>query len=312
MKGKTEMKIAGDATKLVGNTPMVWLDRIADGTSARIAGKLEFYNPASSAKDRIGVAMIEAAERDGLIKKDTVIVEPTTGNTGVALAFACAAKGYKLIIIMPDDAPEEKRRIMQTFGAEIVLTPARDMMRGAIERADEIVAKDSKYLMLQQFKNPANPETHRRTTAEEIWSDTDGNVDFLVAGVGTGGTITGIAEVIKQRKESFKTVAVEPADSAILSGGRPGMHSILGIGAGFVPDVLNTDIIDETIPVKTNDAIETSRLLASKEGLLAGISSGAAVYAALKVAAREENKDKLIVVILPDTGERYLTTDLFQ
>ena len=306
------MKIAEDATKLVGNTPMVWLDRISNGTSARIAGKLEFFNPASSAKDRIGVAMIEAAERDGRIKKDTVIVEPTTGNTGVALAFACAAKGYKLIIIMPDDAPEEKRRILQTFGAEVVLTPAKDMMRGAIERADEIVAEDSKCLMLQQFKNPANPETHRRTTAEEIWRDTDGKVDFLVAGVGTGGTITGIAEVIKQKKESFKAIAVEPADSAILSGGCPGIHAILGIGAGFVPDVLNTDIIDEIISVKTNDAIKTSRLLASKEGLLAGISSGAAVYAALNVAARAENKDKLIVVILPDTGERYLTTDLFR
>lgn len=305
------MNIAKNAIDLVGGTPMVWLDRIADGTSARIAGKLEFFNPTSSIKDRVGVAMLEAAERDGLIKEDTVIVEPSTGNTGVALAFACAARGYKLIVIMPDDAPEEKRRIVEAFGAKVVLTPAKDIMRGAVERAGEIVEKDSRHLMLQQFKNSANPDMHRRTTGEEIWNDTEGKVDFLVAGVGTGGTITGITEAIKSKKESFKAIAVEPADSPVLSGGDPGMHAIQGLGAGFIPDVLNMDIIDEVIPVKTIDAVKTSRLLASKEGLLTGISSGAAVWAAMNVANRKENRDKLIVVILPDTGERYLTTDLF-
>lgn len=305
------MNIAENAIDLVGGTPMVWLDRIADGTSARIAGKLEFFNPASSIKDRVGVAMLDAAERDGLIKEDTVIVEPSTGNTGVALAFACAARGYKLIVIMPDDAPEEKRRIVEAFGAKVVLTPAKDIMRGAVERAGEIVEKDSRHLMLQQFKNSANPDMHRRTTGEEIWNDTDGKVDFLVAGVGTGGTITGVTEAIKPKKESFKAIAVEPADSPVLSGGCPGMHAIQGLGAGFIPDVLNMDIIDEVIPVKTIDAAKTSRLLASKEGLLTGISSGAAVWAAMNVANRKENRDKLIVVILPDTGERYLTTDLF-
>lgn len=305
------MNIAKNAIDLVGGTPMVWLDRIADGTSARIAGKLEFFNPTSSIKDRVGVAMLEAAERDGLIKEDTVIVEPSTGNTGVALAFACAARGYKLIVIMPDDAPEEKRRIVEAFGAKVVLTPAKDIMRGAVERAGEIVEKDSRHLMLQQFKNSANPDMHRRTTGEEIWNDTEGKVDFLVAGVGTGGTITGITEAIKPKKESFKAIAVEPADSPVLSGGDPGMHAIQGLGAGFIPDVLNMDIIDEVIPVKTIDAVKTSRLLASKEGLLTGISSGAAVWAAMNVANRKENRDKLIVVILPDTGERYLTTDLF-
>ncbi len=305
------MNIAKNAIDLVGGTPMVWLDRIADGTSARIAAKLEFFNPTSSIKDRVGVAMLEAAERDGLIKEDTVIVEPSTGNTGVALAFACAAKGYKLIVIMPDDAPEEKRRIVEAFGAKVVLTPAKDIMRGAVERAGEIVAKDSRHLMLQQFKNSANPDMHRRTTGEEIWNDTEGKVDFLVAGVGTGGTITGVTEAIKPKKESFRTIAVEPADSPVLSGGDPGMHAIQGLGAGFIPDVLNMDIIDEVIPVKTGDAVKTSRLLASKEGLLTGISSGAAVWAAMNVANRKENRDKLIVVILPDTGERYLTTDLF-
>lgn len=305
------MNIAENAIDLVGGTPMVWLDRIADGTSARIAGKLEFFNPASSIKDRVGVAMLDAAERDGLIKEDTVIVEPSTGNTGVALAFACAARGYKLIVIMPDDAPEEKRRIVEAFGAKVVLTPAKDIMRGAVERAGEIVEKDSRHLMLQQFKNSANPDMHRRTTGEEIWNDTDGKVDFLVAGVGTGGTITGVTEAIKPKKESFKAIAVEPADSPVLSGGCPGMHAIQGLGAGFIPDVLNMDIIDEVIPVKTIDAVKTSRLLASKEGLLTGISSGAAVWAAMNVANRKENRDKLIVVILPDTGERYLTTDLF-
>jgi cysteine synthase A len=306
------MKIARDATELIGNTPMVWLDRIGHGTPGRIAGKLEFYNPLSSVKDRIGVAMIEAAIAQGKIHKDTIIIEPTSGNTGLALAFVCAAKGYRLMITMPEDAPEEKCAILESFGVEVVLTPAADGMRGAIEYAQKIAEGNGRYFIPQQFKNPANPEIHRRTTAEEIWRDTDGKVDYLVAGVGTGGTLTGVAEVIKERKESFKVVAVEPADSAVLSGGSPGLHKIQGIGAGFIPDVLNRDIIDEVIPVKTADATEVSRALARKEGILAGISSGAAVWAALQVALRAENEHKLIVAILPDTGERYLTTDLFK
>lgn len=306
------MKIAGDATKLVGNTPMVWLDRLAEGLPGRIAAKLEFYNPLSSVKDRIGVAMIEAAEQAGKLTKDTIILEPTSGNTGVALAFACAAKGYKLKITMPENAPEEKRRIMESFGAEVILTPEDEGMQGAIDRANEVAQGNGRYFIPQQFENPANPDMHRRTTAEEIWSDTDGQVDFLVSGVGTGGTITGVSEVIKGRKKSFKAVAVEPADSAVLSGESPGLHGIQGIGAGFIPKILNKDIIDEIIAVQTNDAAETTRALARKEGILAGISSGAAAWAALQVASRSENKDKLIVVILADTGERYLTTDLFR
>jgi len=305
------MKIVSDVTKLIGNTPMVWLDRINDGLPGRIAGKLEFYNPASSIKDRIGVSMIEDAEQQGLIKEDTIILEPTSGNTGVALAFVCAARGYKLALTMPEDMSEERRRILEAFGVELILTPVSEGMVGAVEQALELAESDSRYLILQQFRNPANPEIHRKTTAEEIWRDTDGQVDFVVAGVGTGGTITGIAEVLKERKSSFKAIAVEPSDSPVLSGGKPGIHRIQGIGAGFTPDVLNLDVIDEVIPVETRDATMITRALALREGLLVGISSGAAVYAALEVARREENRDKLIVAILPDTGERYLTTDLF-
>lgn len=255
--------------------------------------------------------MIEAAEREGLINEDTIILEPTSGNTGIALAFVCAAKGYKLALTMPEDMSEERRRILAALGAELILTPIDEGMAGAVERARELAAEDSRYFIPQQFENPANPEIHRKTTAEEIWRDTDGKADFIVAGIGTGGTITGIGEVIKQRKPSFKVVAVEPADSAVLSGEEPGVHEIQGLGAGFIPKVLNREVIDEIIPVGTRDAIRTARSLARSEGLLVGISSGAAVYAALEIAGREENKDKLIVAILPDTGERYLTTNLF-
>lgn len=305
------MKIAGNITELIGNTPMVWLDRITSGLPGRIAGKLEFYNPASSVKDRIGVAMIEAAEQEGLINEDTIIVEPTSGNTGISLATVCAARGYKLVLTMPEDMSNERCRILDALGAELILTPIDDGMAGAVERAMKLVETDSRYIILQQFKNPANPEAHRKTTAEEIWRDTDGGIDFLVAGVGTGGTITGISEVIKPRKPSFKTIAVEPANSSILLDGEPGMHGIQGIGAGFIPEVLNRDIIDEVIPVGTRDAIKFARMLIRKEGLLVGISSGAAVCAALEIAGRSENRDKLIVTILPDLADRYLTSDLF-
>ena len=305
------MKIAGDVTQLIGNTPLVWLDRLAEDLPGRVAGKLESFNPLSSVKDRIGAAMIEAAERDGRIGKDTILLEPTSGNTGVALAFVCAAKGYRLVLTMPESMSRERRDILGALGAEIILTPASEGMVGAVERARELAATDSRYLVPQQFENAANPEVHRRTTAEEIWRDTDGQVDFVVAGVGTGGTITGVAEVIKQRKASFKVVAVEPADSPVLSGGKPGSHRIQGIGAGFVPKVLNRDVLDEIVTVKNEDAASTARLLARKAGILAGISSGAAVWAALQVAGRPENQGKLIVTVLPDTGERYLTTDLF-
>lgn len=305
------MKIAGNITELIGNTPMVWLDRMTSGLPGRIAGKLEFYNPASSVKDRIGVAMIDAAEKEGLINEDTIIVEPTSGNTGISLATVCAARGYKLVLTMPEDMSNERCRILDALGAELILTPIDDGMAGAVERAMKLVETDSRYIILQQFKNPANPEAHRKTTAEEIWKDTDGGVDFLVAGVGTGGTITGISEVIKPRKPSFKTIAVEPANSSILLDGEPGMHGIQGIGAGFIPEVLNRDIIDEVIAVGTRDAIKFARLLIRKEGILVGISSGAAVCAALEIAGRPENRDKLIVAILPDLADRYLTSDLF-
>jgi cysteine synthase A len=305
------MKIANNVTELIGNTPLVYLDRIAGGLPGRIAGKLECFNPVSSVKDRIGVSMIEAAERQGLIKKDTTILEPTSGNTGVALAFVCAAKGYKLTLTMPESMSQERRRILEALGAKIVLTPPEEGMVGAVNRALELAEQDSRYFIPQQFENDANPDIHRRTTAEEIWRDTDGCVDFVVAGVGTGGTISGVAEVIKQRRPSFKAIAVEPEESAVLSGGKPGLHGIQGIGAGFVPKVLRKDLIDEVIRTDTEQAADTARQLARKEGILAGISSGAAVWAALKVAQREENRGKLIVVILPDTGERYLTTDLF-
>ena len=306
------MNIASDITRLIGHTPMVWLDRLAEGLPGRVAAKLEFFNPLSSVKDRIGLAMIEAAEREGRIRSDTIILEPTSGNTGVALAFVCAARGYKLVLTMPESMSEERRRILRAMGAELILTPADRGMTGAVERARELSAQNSRYFVPQQFENPANPEVHRRTTAEEIWRDTDGRADVLVAGVGTGGTITGVAEVIKARKPSFRAVAVEPAESAVLSGQPPHPHGIQGIGAGFVPAVLNRKVIDEVLTVPTAKAAETARTLAVREGIFAGISSGAAVAAALQVAKRAESRGKLIVTILTDTGERYLTTPLFR
>lgn len=306
------MRIAQDVTKLIGNTPLVWLNQATKGLPGKIAAKLEYFNPGSSVKDRIGLAMIEAAEQAGLLNKDTVLVEPTSGNTGVALAFVAAARGYKLILTMPESMSEERRRILKAFGAELVLTPASEGMSGAVKRAQELAASDKKYFVLQQFENPANPEIHRKTTAEEIWNDTDGKADFIVAGVGTGGTITGISEVLKQRKPSFKAVAVEPIDSPVLSGGKPGPHRIQGIGAGFVPKVFKKEAVDEIIQVQVNDAFATARDLAQREGIFVGISSGAAAWAAIEIAKRKENEGKLIVVILPDTGERYLSTDLFK
>ncbi len=306
------MKIANNVTELVGNTPLVRLNRLTEGAKAEVVAKLEFYNPAHSVKDRIGVAMIDAAERAGLINKDTTLVEPTSGNTGIALAFVAAARGYKLILTMPETMSKERRMLLRAYGAELVLTPGPDGMNGAIRKAEEIAAQDpEKYFIPQQFKNPANPEIHRKTTAEEIWRDTDGKVDYLVAGVGTGGTITGVGEVIKSRKPSFKAIAVEPDASPVLSGGVKGPHPIQGIGAGFIPDVLNTQIYDEIIRVKNEDAFQTARRLAREEGLLVGISSGAATWAALEVANRRENAGKLIVVIIPSFGERYLSTPLF-
>lgn len=305
------MNIAKDITELVGNTPLVWLDKISMGLRARMAGKLEFYNPASNVKDRIGVSMVLAAEREGRIKPGMTIVEPTSGNTGIALAWVSAAKGYKLILTMPESMTYERKKLLDFLGAEIVLTPAEEGMVGAVERANEIVAESGKAFMLQQFKNPANPQIHRETTAKEIWNDTDGKVDIFICGVGTGGTITGVGEVLKSQKSSILIVAVEPANSSVLLGGRPGPHKIQGIGAGFIPDVLNTEIIDEVISIENFEAFETARRLAKEEGILAGISSGAAVAAAIKVARRNESKDKNIVVVLPDTAERYLSTELF-
>jgi cysteine synthase A len=305
------MKIAKDITKLVGNTPLVYLHRITRDCVATVVGKLEFFNPCASVKDRIGLSMIEAAEKEGKINKDSIILEPTSGNTGIALAFVCAVKGYKLVLTMPETMSVERRQLLSAFGAKLLLTPGTEGMSGAVKKAEELAKTDKRYFIPQQFNNPANPEIHRRTTAKEIWEDTEGKVDILVAGVGTGGTITGVAEVIKKKKPTFSAIAVEPKDSAVLSGGKPGPHKIQGIGAGFVPKVLNTKIIDEIIQVSNEDAFATARRLTQEEGILAGISSGAAVCAALEMARRKENKGKLIVVLLPDTGERYLSTQLF-
>jgi len=305
------MKIANDVTELVGNTPLVRLRRLTEGCVAEVVAKLEFYNPAHSVKDRIGVSMIEAAEQAGLIKPDTIILEPTSGNTGIALAFVCASKGYQCVLIMPDTMSKERRALLRAYGADLVLTPGSEGMPGAIKKAEEMAAADQRYFIPQQFQNPANPAIHRRTTAEEIWRDTDGQADILVAGIGTGGTITGVGEALKARKPSFRCVAVEPDASPVLSGGMKGPHPIQGIGAGFVPDVLNLQIIDEIVRVKAEDAFEIARRMAREEGLLVGISSGAATWAALQVARRPENAGKLIVVIIPSFGERYLSTALF-
>jgi cysteine synthase len=302
--------IFDDITKTIGRTPLVRLNRITRGLDCQIAVKCEFFNPLSSVKDRIGVSMIEAGERDGHIRKDTVIVEPTSGNTGIALAFVCAAKGYRLILTMPDTMSVERRVLLRMLGAELVLTPGAEGMPGAIRKAEQIVKENSNSFMPQQFKNPANPEIHRRTTAVEIWDDTNGAVDALVAGVGTGGTITGVGEVIKKKKPSFKCIAVEPVDSAVISGGKPGPHKIQGIGAGFIPEVLNTAMVDEVIKVANDDAFAMARRLAREEGILAGISSGANVWAAVEYGRRPENKAKLIVTVAPSTGERYLSTPL--
>jgi len=306
-------KIYEDLTKTVGNTPLVRLNRVTKGLDATVVAKLELFNPLGSVKDRIGVAMIEAAEKGGRIKDDTIILEPTSGNTGIALAFVCAAKGYKLVLVMPETMSIERRKLLKAQGADLVLTPGPLGMKGAVATAEDMLAKDPRYYYIpQQFRNPSNPEIHRKTTAEEIWRDTDGKVDIVVSGVGTGGTITGIADVIKSRKSGFKAIAVEPAASPVLEGGKPGPHKIQGIGAGFIPDVLRLDLVDEIIPVTNEDAFATTRRLAKEEGLVVGMSSGAATWAALKVAARPENKGKLVVVILPDTGERYLSTELFE
>jgi cysteine synthase len=306
------MRIYEDLTKTVGNTPLVRLNRVTKGLEATVVAKVESFNPLSSVKDRIGVAMIDAAERAGHIKKDTIILEPTSGNTGIALAFVAAARGYKLKLVMPETMTIERRKLLKALGADLVLTPGKEGMKGAVSTAERMLSEDPRYYYIpQQFRNPANPEIHRKTTAEEIWRDTDGQVDILVAGVGTGGTITGVSEVIKSRKPGFQAVAVEPAASPVLSGGQPGPHKIQGIGAGFVPEVLRRDVVDEIIQVTNEDAIITSRRLAREEGIMVGISSGAAAWAALQLAARQENRGKLIVVILPDTGERYLSTELF-
>ena len=301
-----------DITKTVGNTPLVRLNRITQGVEATVVAKLESFNPVGSVKERIGLSMIEDAEAKGLIKKDTLIIEPTSGNTGIGLAFVCAVKGYRLILTMPETMSVERRKIIEIFGAEIILTPGSAGMTGAIRKAEELASRTPNSFIPQQFENPANPEIHRKTTAEEIWRDTDGKVDILVAGVGTGGTITGIAEALKSRKPSFCAIAVEPTGSPILSGGEPGPHKIQGIGAGFIPDVLNTEIISEIVRVDNEEAFSMARRLAREEGILAGISSGAATWAALEVARKPENRGKLIVAILADTGERYITTPMFE
>jgi cysteine synthase A len=305
------MRIAEDITKLIGNTPLVSLNKINKGLKATLVGKLESFNPLSSVKDRIGLSMLDDAQTKGLLKKDTTIIEPTSGNTGIALAFICAARGYRLILTMPDTMSAERRQLLAAFGAELVLTPGSEGMRGAVKKAEELAQQIRGSFIPQQFENPANPKIHRETTAQEIWSDTEGKIDILVSGVGTDGTITGVSEVIKKKKSNFRTIAVEPKDSPVLSGGKAGPHKIQGIGAGFIPQVLKRELIDEVIAVSNDDAAAVARRLAKEEGILAGISSGAAVWAAIEVARRQENEGKLIVVILPDTGERYLSTNLF-
>jgi cysteine synthase A len=304
-------KIYNNLAETIGNTPLVRINSL-NTSDAEILAKMEFFNPCGSVKDRIGLAMVEEAEKQGRISEDTILVEPTSGNTGIGLAFVCAVKGYKLMLVMPESMSIERRKLLKILGAELVLTPAAEGMKGAVAHAQRLVSNTGNMVMLQQFDNPANPEIHRRTTAEEIWRDTDGTVDIFVAGVGTGGTITGCGQVLKRYKPAVKIVAVEPADSPVLSGGKPGPHKIQGIGAGFVPKVLDTKIFDEIICVKNEDAIETARLLAQKEGILAGISSGANIFAALQVAKRKENKGKIVVTIICDTGERYISTELFQ
>jgi cysteine synthase len=308
---QAKIRIANDATELIGNTPLVRLNRVTEGAGATVAAKLEFYNPAHSVKDRIGVAMIDAAEKAGKINKNTIIVEPTSGNTGIALAMVCAARGYKCRLIMPDTMSKERRMLLRAYGAELVLTPGSEGMARAIRMANEMAEEDPNVFVPQQFENPANPEIHRKTTAEEIWRDTAGTVDFVVSGIGTGGTITGVGEVLKSRKPSVKMVAVEPDASPVLSGGQKGPHPIQGIGAGFIPAVLNTQVYDEVVRVKADDAFTTARRMAREEGLLVGISAGAATWAAVQVAKRPENAGKLIVVIIPSFGERYLSTPLF-
>jgi cysteine synthase A len=304
---RTNMKIAENITELTGNTPLVRLKKIEKDTAATLVGKCEFFNPCSSIKDRIGVAMISAAEAGGLINKDTVIIEPTSGNTGIGLAFVCAQRGYRLILTMPESMSIERRKILSHFGAELELTPAEGGMKGAVQKAEELRSTYPNSFIPQQFKNSANPEIHRRTTAEEIWKDTDGKVDIFIAGVGTGGTITGVGEVLKKRKPGITIIAVEPVESPVLSGGNPGPHRIQGIGAGFIPDILNREVIDEVVTVNGEEAIDMALRLAKEEGILAGISGGAAVCSAVRTGNKEENKGKLIVVILPDTGERYLS-----
>jgi cysteine synthase A len=311
LRGKEMTKIANFISELIGHTPLLRLNRVTEGCRGEVVAKLEYFNPCGSIKDRIGYSMVETAEKAGLIQKNTIILEPTSGNTGIALAFICAAKGYPLVLTMPDTMSAERIHLLKMFGAEVILTSGNEGMTGAVKKAEEMASKDSRYFIPQQFKNPSNPEIHRKTTALEIWEDTEGQVDVLVAGVGTGGTITGISEVIKKRKPEFKAIAVEPENSPILSGGRPGLHKIQGIGAGFIPEVLRMDLIDEVIRVSNEDAASLARRLAKEEGVLAGISSGAAVWAAIEVAKRQESEGKMIVVILPDTGERYISTWLF-
>jgi cysteine synthase len=306
------MRIYQDITQTIGNTPLVRLNRVTAGLKAQVVAKLESFNPCSSVKDRIGVSMIEAAEREGKIKPDTILLEPTSGNTGIGLAFAAAAKGYKIVLTMPDTMSTERRVLLKALGAQLILTPGADGMKGAIATANKMAAEDKRYLVLQQFENPANPDIHRRTTAEELWRDTDGKMDIFVGGVGTGGTITGVGEVWRQRKPGVKMIAAEPKDSAVLSGGPPGKHKIQGWGAGFIPKVMRMDLVDEVITVTNEDSGAMARRICKEEGILIGISGGGAAWAALEVAKRPENEGKLIVVVLPDTGERYLSTWLFE